>query len=346
MDMREAAVTVMPKAAIRLFSGPYVAGDSLEAAIAKAKELSDQKIASTVDVLGEDAASTQDISEYIALYERLIDALTSNESFRKLPEPLRPSVSLKPSSFVIAPKDDDGMIIDPSRVDWQSCEAALETVVDYGAAQGVRMTIDMENHQWTDFTLDVYRQLFKKHRATVGTVLQSRLFRTKDDVEQLPDGSRIRLCIGIYNEPETIAVQDMNEMKNRMIPLARRMFEKNIYVEFATHEIWLINRFFSELVVPLQITPDRFETQTLLGVPRQKLIRQLVTGKYFANMPGVNGNAAALNQGIIHRLYVPFAEDWNKAIAYCRRRLMHSPNLFWTGFVNAPRVLYHSIFSR
>lgn len=346
MDMREAAVTVMPKAAIRLFSGPYVAGDSLEAATTKTRELAEQKIASTIDVLGEDAGSQQDISEYIALYERLIDAITSNSSFRDLPEPLRPSVSLKPSSFVIAPKDDDGMIVDPGRVDWQRCEAALETVVDYGAAHGVRMTIDMENHQWTDFTLEVYRHLFKKHQATVGTVLQSRLFRTKDDVEQLPDGSRIRLCIGIYSEPETIALQDMTEMKNRMLPLARRMFEKNIYVEFATHEVWLINRFFSELVVPLHIAPDRFETQTLLGVPRQKLIHQLVTGEYFAQMPGANGDAAALQQGIVHRLYVPFAENWDKAIAYCRRRLMHSPNLFWTGFVNAPRVLYHSFFSK
>ncbi|MBD3299266.1 MAG: hypothetical protein GF341_11460 [candidate division Zixibacteria bacterium] len=346
MDLRETAVSAMPKAAIRLFSGPYVAGDSLQAGIERAEHFAKQKVASSLDVLGEDAASPQDISEYIALYERLIDAITTNQLFRALPEPLRPSISLKPSSFVVAPKDENGMVISPGDIDWRSCEAAVETVVEYGAAQGIRMTIDMENHQWTDVTLDVHRHLFQKHGAMVGTVLQSRLFRTKDDVDQLPDGCRIRLCIGIYDEPETIALQDLHEMKNRMIPLARRMFEKNIVVEFATHEKWLINRFFSELVVPLHITPDRFETQTLLGVPRHKLINQLVSGEYFRNMPGVNGDTAALNTGIVHRLYVPFAEHWDKAIAYCRRRLIHSPNLFWTGFVNAPRVLYHSLFNK
>ena len=233
MDLRELTVAIMPKTAIKLFSGPYVAGVSLQEGIDKARELSEVKIASTIDVLGEDAASLRDIEEYVALYERVIDAVRTNAAFAALPEPLRPSVSLKPSSFVIAPKDDSGMIIDAGRVNWDHCEATLETVVAYGAAAGIRMTIDMENHQWTDFTLGVHERLFRTYGRMVGTVLQSRLFRTKEDVERLPDGCRIRLCIGIYEEPETIALRSYPEMKSRMIPLARRMFEKNVYVEFA-----------------------------------------------------------------------------------------------------------------
>lgn len=337
---------MMPKTAIKLFSGPYVAGDSLQAAIDRASDFSRMKVASTIDVLGEDAASQHDIEEYVSLYERVIDAVRTNASFAALPESLRPSVSLKPSSFVIAPKDENGMIVDAGRIDWDHCEAMLETVVAYGVAAGLRMTIDMENHQWTDFTLGVYDRLFRIYGRMVGTVLQSRLFRTKEDVERLPDGCRIRLCIGIYDEPETIALRSYPEMKSRMIPLARRMFEKDVFVEFATHEVSLVNRFMSEIIVPLQIRPDQFETQTLLGVPRQKLIMQLVTGEYFANIPGGNGETAALRNGTVHRLYLPFAEHWDKAIAYCRRRLVHSPNLFWTGFVNAPRVLYHSFFDK
>ncbi|MEW5875332.1 MAG: proline dehydrogenase family protein [Candidatus Zixiibacteriota bacterium] len=341
-DLREMTVAMMPKQAIRLFSGPYVAGDSMDAALTKANELSHDRIASTIDVLGEDAATDSDIAEYVRIYERLIDRVSGDPRFAALPENLRPSISLKPSSFIIAPKDPDGQVINPAAARWDECAATIGRVVTLAVQSRVRITIDMENHQWTDFTLKLHRSLFQQHGPLVGTVIQSRLFRTGDDVEQLPDGCRIRLCIGIYNEPPEFAIRDMDEMKARMIPLARRLFEKGVYVEFATHDIPLIRRFVTEVIVPGHIHADRFETQTLLGVPRQKLISELVTGGYFAGIPGGNGADASLRSGIVHRMYVPFAEHWDKAIAYCRRRLKHSPNLFWTGFVNAPRVLYHS----
>lgn len=345
-DLREMALSAMPKQAIRLFSGPYVAGDSMEAAMAKSEDLGAERIASTIDVLGEDAADSGDIAAYVRIYEQLIATIAGRAGFREWPEAMRPSVSLKPSSFIVAPKDPDGQVINPARADWEGCARTIGQIVGNAVRAGVRVTIDMENHQWTDFTLDVHRRLFEEHGPTVGTVLQSRLHRTTEDVERLPDGCRIRLCIGIYDEPAAIATRGIPEMKSRMIPLARRMLEKGIFVEFATHDIPLIHRFMKEVVVAGHIGRDRFETQTLLGVPRQRLIRQLVTGSYFETLPGGNGVDASLRAGIVHRMYVPFAEDWDKAIAYCRRRLKHSPNLFWTGLVNAPRVLYHSIRRR
>ena len=346
MDLREKTVSFLPNQAIRLFSGPYVAGDSMAAALEKSRQLAQQRITATIDVLGEEAASDRDVEEYIAIYEQLIDAISSDSEFAASPEPVRPSISLKPSSFIVASKDEAGVQREPSGVGWARGTAAISAIVERAVAKAVRVTVDMENHEWTDYTLDLHAELFGRHGIGVGTVIQSRLFRTPDDVERLPDGCRIRLCIGIYDEPASIALREIPAMKDLMIPLARRMFEKGIFVEFATHEISLIHRFMKEVIVPGQIGPDRFETQTLLGVPRQRLINSLVTGEYFERFPSGNGSTAALSKGIVHRLYVPFAENWDKAIAYCRRRLVHSPNLFWTGFVNAPRVLYHSFFSK
>jgi proline dehydrogenase len=346
MDLREKTVSLLPNQAIRLFSGPYVAGDSMAAALEKSRHLMPQKIATTIDVLGEEAASERDVEEYVAIYEQLIDAISTDAEFSSCPEPTRPSISLKPSSFIVAPHDEQGTIREPSGIDWARGAAAIGALAERGAAKEVRVTVDMEDHQWTDFTLELYAELFGRYGRNIGTVIQSRLFRTPDDVERLPDGCRIRLCIGIYDEPASMALRDMRAIKDLMIPLARTMFDKGIFVEFATHDIPLIHRFMKEVIVPGQIGPDRFETQTLLGVPRQRLINRLVTGDYFGRFPGGNGSAAALRQGIVHRLYVPFAQHWDKAIAYCRRRLVHSPNLFWTGFVNAPRVLYHSIFDK
>ncbi len=346
MDLREKTVSLLPNQAIRLFSGPYVAGDSMEAALEKSRHLMQQRTTATIDVLGEEATSDRDVDDYIAIYEHLIDAISTDPEFSASPEPTRPSVSLKPSSFIVAPRDERGMLHEPSGIDWARGAAAMDALAQRGTAKDVRVTVDMEDHQWTDFTLELYAELFGRYGKNVGTVIQSRLFRTPDDVERLPDGCRIRLCIGIYEEPASFALRDMQAMKDLMIPLAQKMFDKGIFVEFATHDTPLIHRFMKEIIVPGQIGPDRFETQTLLGVPRQHLINRLVSGEYFKRFPGGNGSTAALSQGIVHRLYVPFAEHWDKAIAYCRRRLVHSPNLFWTGFVNAPRVLYHSFFDK
>ena len=343
MKLRERFIELLPKQAIRVFASPYVAGDSMDAALAKAGELAGRGVASTVDVLGEDVAGTRDIETYAGLYIRLAEAIAANTRLGRLSEGIRPSISLKPSMFVMAPKDDDGIIRDPASVKWDECEASIRKVLDVSSPLNLRVTIDMENHQWTEATLAMHKRLFARYGALVGTVLQSRLNRTSQDIEELPDGCRIRLCTGIYDEPASVATRNVHEMKSRMVPMARRLLEKNIFLEFATHDLHLIQRFVREVIVPMGIGPDKFETQTLMGVPRQRLIGQLTSGDYFA---GFNGSSEQLRRGIVHRLYVPFAEHWDQAIAYSRRRLRHSPNLLWTGFVNAPRVLYYSIFGK
>lgn len=343
MNLRERFVELLPKQAIRIFASPYVAGDSMEAALTHAKELAGLGVASTIDVLGEDVANPDDIHAYTALYIRIAESIAADPRLGKLSEALRPSISLKPSMFVMAPKDDNESVMSLAAVKWDECEATISRVLDVTSRLGIRVTVDMENHQWTDATLAMYKRLFAKYGSIVGTVLQSRLNRTAKDIEELPDGCRIRLCIGIYNEPVEFATRDFPEMKARMIPMAKRLLEKNVFLEFATHDLPLIQRFVSEVVVPMRLSPDRFETQTLMGVPRQQLIGQLTSGEYFTSY---NGSSEQLRKGIVHRLYVPFAEHWDQAIAYSRRRLRHSPNLFWTGFVNAPRVLYYSIFGK
>jgi|CXWL01.1.fsa_nt_gi proline dehydrogenase len=343
MNLRERFIELLPKQAIRIFSAPYVAGDSMESALAKTRQLANAGQAATIDVLGEDVERAADIEGYVAMYSRLTDALSRDARLVKLPDSLKPSISMKPSMFVIAPKDEHGIILSPDRVDWAACEASIGRAVAAAAQREIRVTIDMESHQWTDFTLRVYAELFRRHGRLVGTVLQSRLLRTARDVETVPESSRIRLCTGIYDEPAAIAFRRPGDIKSHMIPLARRLLERRVFLEFATHDLALIDRFFREVAFPMGLAADQFETQTLLGVPRQNLISGLTSGEYFSRR---NGASVQLQKGIVHRLYVPFAAHWDQAIAYCRRRLRHSPNLFWTGFVNAPRVLYYSLFRR
>ena len=169
----------------------------------------------------------------------------------------------------------------------------------------------MEERRWTDLTLDLSIGLFERG-FDVGTVLQTRLFRTAKDLERIPPGMRLRLVIGIYPEPESHAITHKREMKELMVTQARRLLERGCFVEFATHDEEFIERFARE-VAPM--APDRCEVQMLLGVPRTRCQRHLLDGSWGIPLPV--------------RLYVPFAIGWDDATAYLRRRMQESPSMIW-----------------
>ena len=129
MDLRERLVDVLPQAAIRVFARPYIAGDSQDLALDKAASLAQNGVASTIDILGEEATCPDDIEHSVALYCAILDAIATDARFSALSEGMRPSISLKPSSFVVAPKDEDGLVIDPERIDIDVCAHAIGRVM-------------------------------------------------------------------------------------------------------------------------------------------------------------------------------------------------------------------------
>jgi proline dehydrogenase len=155
-------------------------------------------------------------------------------------------------------------------------------------------------------TLDIFRAIHQNH-PTFGTVLQSRLFRTDDDIKSLKGmNARIRICIGIYNEPKEIALQRKPEMKKKMIDQLEVLFKEGHYPEIATHDQDLINESIN-IAERLNMKKDQYEVQMLMGVPMNAFQDQLI------------------QNGILVRLYVPFAEKWKYATAYCKRRLAANP---------------------
>lgn len=164
----------------------------------------------------------------------------------------------------------------------------------------------MEDHTFTDMSLDIFRALKKDH-PTFGTVLQSRLFRTDKDIKSLGGlNARIRLCIGIYNEPKEIALQNKPEMKAKLLQQLEVLFKEGHYPEIATHDEALLREALN-IAERLKMRKDQYEVQMLMGVPKQSLQDELI------------------QNGILIRLYVPFAEKWKYATAYCKRRLAANP---------------------
>lgn len=295
-------IRLIPPPLVRFFAKPYVAGDSLAKAVEVAAKLyAEEGYLSSLDLLAEGIETAAQVEKNVDTYLRMIDAVAADPRFATPAS--RPSVSLKPSSYTTAPMEEGG--------DAAGSLAAMQRIVERAAERGVAVTVDMESRHWTDFTLDCLRTFHDAGHEHVGAVLQTRLHRTREDLDRLPAAIRVRLVIGIYCEPEDLALSDKGAMKERMLEYARLLLERGHYVEFATHDEAYIQRFLSEVVEPMGVGPERFELQLLYGVPRARLCGDL------------------MQRGLRVRLYVPFAEGWAMAIAYLRRRLDECPAMAW-----------------
>ena len=285
MSLKELIVLATPSPLVKIFAAPYVAGDSIEKAIDTAKSLWEKKkLCSTIDLLGEELDNDEDVKDTIETYEKLI---------KKLGKQPYATISLKPSQL-------------GSHRGTKHCEENIEKLVVLAGEYDNMITIDMEDHNYTDMTLEMYRNLKKKY-SNVGTVLQSRLFRTKDDILSLKGlNAHIRICIGIYKEPPEIALQDKTEMKKKLLEYVELLFKEGHYPAIGSHEEWVIRESIN-IAERLNIPKNGYEIQMLMGVPRDRLQQELVSN------------------GITVRLYVPFATKWEYAIGYCKRRLIANP---------------------
>ncbi|MGD2295121.1 MAG: proline dehydrogenase family protein [Candidatus Aminicenantes bacterium] len=285
MSLKNFIINLAPTPLVKLFAGPYVAGDSIEAAVDTARKLWEERhVNSTIDLLGEEIDNDEEVRYSAGVYERLIDALGHQEYA---------TISLKPTQL-------------GSHRGTEHCRDIIRGIVARAAEQDIHVTLDMEDHTFTDMTLDIFRAIHKDF-PTFGTVLQSRLFRTDEDIQSIQGmNARIRMCIGIYNEPKEIALQNKPEMKIKMLEQLEVVFQHGHYAEIATHDEAVIDEAL-HIAERLSIKKDRYEVQMLMGVPKQAYQDDLI------------------KKGIRVRLYVPFAEKWKYATAYCKRRLAANP---------------------
>jgi len=285
MDFKRTLVDLMPAPFVRFTASPYIAGKGLDVGVAKADQLQKELgLHATVDLLGEEVFNREDVEATVAIYFRMIEALKD-----------RPyaSISLKPTQLGMNESED-------------YAHANLRRVVAAAAPHGLHITVDMEDHGFTDATLRIFRKL-RDEFDNVGIVLQSRLFRTTEDIQNLhAKPCKVRICIGIYKEPAAIALTEKPAMKDKLFEHVGLLLDHGHYPEIATHDEPLVRRCLAYLE-KRGVPAGKFEFQMLLGVPRTALQQELV------------------KRGHVVRLYVPFAEEWKYAIHYLKRRLAANP---------------------
>lgn len=284
-----------PRPLVRALASPYIAGETRASAIALARTLfADRGLSATIDVLGEDIKDRTEadkmLGEYLAILADLDGVGHAN-------------ISVKLSAL--------GQAIDP-----ELCARHLEALLQRAAAHGQFVRFDMEDRTTTDSTLQLYRRFVGRY-PLIGPVLQSRLHRTEQDVRDLaPLKPNVRLCIGIYNEPPEFGLISKPRMKQRLLDLLEMMWANGQYVAIATHDEAIIRKALV-LAGKMGKTPEDYEIQMLLGVPRARIHREL------------------LAQGVKVRLYVPYGEQWYQ---YCLRRLDGNPEM--------ARMVLGNLFSR
>jgi len=329
-------VEYLPTKVVLWLAGPYLAGWDSNQAISTAQKIwRENNFAGTLDVLGEQASTNEQCEYYVRTYFDLIEQLT------KYPLPVTTpryqlTISFKPSMFCVAPFPDK--LPEPQNLD--EAFVRITKVVDYASKHSLQMTLEAESHLWTDFHLDSYFALLAAGYNNLGTVLQTRLFRTRKDIQRFDQRTRVRLVTGIYTESAEIAHTNNKPMKEALISFSRELLSKGAYVELASHDQAYIHKFFSDVVLPLEVPAEQFETQFLLGVPRLQLQQGLASGEYFRSWDKSNLGAstrALLEQlatsGTLVRLYLPFGSG-EVAAPYCKRRLQHNPNLILYGIKN------------
>lgn len=265
----------------------FVAAQTFDETIPKIKSFNERGIKVTLDLLGENVKEKTTADDTVEIYKQLLQKIDEAG--------LKSTISIKLTML--------GMDIDE-----EYCRKNLFDLLDLAKELNSFVRIDMEGSDYTQRTIDIFKDAFKKYGKHVGIVIQAYLHRTVKDIPELAElGADIRLCKGAYKEPELIALQDMADIRKAFKNYAKILLEKTNYPRIATHDDELIN-WVKEYTEQENIDKDRFEFQMLYGLRQE-------TMEDFAN----NGYNA--------RVYVPYGTMW---FPYFKRRLMErKENIFF-----------------
>lgn len=235
----------------------FIAGETLDEALALSRSLNAEGISVTLDRLGESVTSLDEAARARDVYLRTLEAIHSSG--------IHGNVSLKLTQLGLDLSEPE-------------CRANLERLVERAAGFGSFVRVDMESSAYTDRTIALVTGLHSRH-AAVGTVIQAYLYRSKADVERLCAlGIRVRLCKGAYLEPATVAFPKKADVDRNYIELMKLLLDCGTYPAIATHDEKAIKA--TKAYAALKNTPrDAFEFQMLYGI-RRDLQRRLIAEGY------------------------------------------------------------------
>ncbi len=279
----------------------FVAGETLDQAVAVVKDLDRRGIFSTLDHLGENVTTREEATaaadEILVIIERLSQ------------ENVRSGVSVKLSQI--------GLVLDPGL-----CLENMVRILEKARQVNIFVRIDMEDSKLTQATLDLYREVRNRgYSEYSGIVIQASLYRSQSDVEELlQEGGKIRLCKGAYKEPRSVAFPRKKDVDQNFDQLTRKLLDKSREVgtgsssEGAFPPIPAIATHDQNRIAAARDYADQ------IGLPKG--------GMEFQMLHGIRGDlqASLVTEGYPVRVYVPYGQEW---YPYFVRRLAERPANLW-----------------
>ena len=253
------------------FANRFVAGETLETALAAVTKLNARGITASLDLLGESVHNEAEARAAGQAYINMLDRIHERKADA--------NVSVKLTAMGLDISED-------------LCVSIMHRILQRARDYRSFVRIDMESSEYTQRTIDLFEQrLYPAYRENVGIVLQSYLYRAFADVEHANlIKARVRICKGAYKEPETVAYPDKKDVDTSYVRCMHALMQYGNYPGIATHDETILEEA-KRFAKANQISSDRFEFQMLYGV-RRDLQDQLV------------------REGYRMRVYVPFGTQW------------------------------------
>src|SRR6266436_5194914 len=272
---------VIHNRATRAVSRRFVAGEVVEDAIEATRALNKENMHVSLDHLGENVSDAKEAMSAAQDYNAILDCIKQAS--------VDANISIKLTALGLD-------------ISQELCEQNLIRILEHAQQFPIFVRIDMEGSAYTERTLDIVLRMHQQFEH-VGTVIQSCLYRSKKDTEQLiAQGVRVRLVKGAYKEPKSVAFQNKSEVDHNYVRLMTMLLLHGNYPAIATHDEAIINAT-CKYARDNGISKAAFEFQMLYGI-RRDLQEKLVS------------------QGYNMRVYVPYGSQW---YPYLVRRLAERP---------------------
>jgi proline dehydrogenase len=248
----------------------FVAGETLDEAIPKIRQINKKDVKITLDLLGENVSDRKTADETVQNYIDLLKGINKAG--------IDGTISVKLTMMGLD-------------IDREYCKDNLFSLLDVAREEDQFVRIDMEGSENTQATIALFKEAFRHYGKSVGVVIQAYLHRSKEDIPELARmGADIRLCKGAYNEPERIALQNMSAIRAAYKEYAKILLAETSCPRIATHDDELVN-WTKKYAEEQTIGKARFEFQMLYGL-RQDTMEELAASGYNT------------------RIYVPYGTMW------------------------------------
>jgi proline dehydrogenase len=235
----------------------FIAGHTLDRAVALCQRLNHEGLLASLDHLGESVTSLPEAENSREAYFRALDRIAEMA--------LQATVSVKLTQLGLNFSEEE-------------CEANVDRLVTRAKAIGSGVEVDMESSEYVDRTLKLVSRLHAKH-GSVRAVIQAYLYRSETDIANLClQGIPVRLCKGAYKEPSDLAFPRKPDLDRNYVLLMKILLDNGAYPALATHDQRIIRQAI-DYTRERKIAADRFEFQMLYGI-RRDLQRQLILDGY------------------------------------------------------------------